>query len=165
MVGTRLEWTDELERWLEPFLARLGHKGRRRMCPLYIAGLIGPGDRKSVQPMAERLAPGEYDRLHHFVAAGVWNAAPLEAELLVQANRLVGGDEAVLVIDDTALPKKGNASVGVAPQYASALGKNANCQDHTIRLNCKIPQIAVPEHLFHYTRGPARAPDNGPRPL
>jgi SRSO17 transposase len=98
------------------------------MCPLYIAGLIGPGDRKSVQPMAERLAPGEYDRLHHFVAAGVWNAAPLEAELLVQANRLVGGDEAVLVIDDTALPKKGNASVGVAPQYASALGKNANCQ-------------------------------------
>jgi SRSO17 transposase len=78
--------------------------------------------------MAERLAPGEYDRLHHFVAAGVWNAAPLEAELLVQANRLVGGDEAVLVIDDTALPKKGNASVGVAPQYASALGKNANCQ-------------------------------------
>src|SRR5216683_6671106 len=128
MVGTGLEWTDELERWLEPFLARLGHKVRRRMCPLYIAGLIGPGARKSVQPMAERLAPGEYDRLHHFVAAGVWDAAPLEAELLVQANRLVGGDAAVLVIDDTALPKKGNASVGVAPQYASALGKNANCQ-------------------------------------
>jgi SRSO17 transposase len=98
------------------------------MCPLYIAGLIGPGDRKSVQPMAERLVPGEYDRLHHFVAASVWNAAPLEAELLVQADRLVGGDEAVLVIDDTALPKKGNASVGVAPQYASTLGKNANCQ-------------------------------------
>jgi SRSO17 transposase len=128
MVGTRLEWTVELEHWLEPFLARLGHKARRRMCPLYIAGLIGPGDRKSVQPMADRLAPGAYDRLHHFVAAGVWDAAPLEAELLVQANRLVGGDEAVLVIDDTALPKKGIASVGVAPQYASALGKNANCQ-------------------------------------
>ena len=34
--------------------------------------------------MAERLAPGDYDRLHHFVAAGVWDAAPLEAELLVQ---------------------------------------------------------------------------------
>src|SRR3982074_3195732 len=97
------------------------------MCPFY-GGLIGPGGRKSVQPMAERLAPGDYDQLHHFVAAGVWDAAPLEAELLVQANRLVGDEEAVLVIDDTALPKKGNASVGVAPQYASALGKNANCQ-------------------------------------
>jgi SRSO17 transposase len=51
MAGTRLDWTDELGRWLAPFLARLGHKARRRMCPLYIAGLIGPGDRKSVQPM------------------------------------------------------------------------------------------------------------------
>ena len=43
------------------------------MCPLYVAGLIGPGDRKRVQPMAERLAPGDYDQLHHFVAAGVWD--------------------------------------------------------------------------------------------
>ncbi len=122
------DWTGELEIWLEPFLRRLGNKTRQRICPLYVAGLIGPGDRKSVQPMAERLAPGEYDRLHHFVATGVWDAAPLEAELLMQADRLVGGDDAVLVIDDTALPKKGSHSVGVAPQYASALGKNANCQ-------------------------------------
>jgi SRSO17 transposase len=47
-------WDDDLLRWLAPFLARLGHKARRRMCPLYVAGLIGPGDRKSVEPMAAR---------------------------------------------------------------------------------------------------------------
>ena len=128
MAGTRLDWTAELECWLQPFLNRLGHKTRRRMCPLYILGLIGPGERKSVQPMAERVVPGGYDQLHHFVAAGVWDAAPLEAELLIQADRLVGGEGAVLVIDDTALPKKGNHSAGVAPQYASVLGKTANCQ-------------------------------------
>jgi SRSO17 transposase len=128
VVRMRVDWTEELERWLEPFLARLGNKTRRRMCPLYVAGLIGPGDRKSVQPMATRFAPDDYDQLHHFIAAGVWDAAPLEAELLAQADRLVGGEAAVLVIDDTALPKKGSHSVGVAPQYASALGKNANCQ-------------------------------------
>jgi SRSO17 transposase len=122
------DWEIELARWLKPFLEQLGHKARRRMCPLYVAGLIGPGDRKSVQPMAERLAPGDYDQLHHFVAAGVWDAAPLEKELLVQADKLVGGSDAVLVIDDTAVPKKGKHSVGVAWQYASALGKNANCQ-------------------------------------
>jgi SRSO17 transposase len=98
------------------------------MCPLYIAGLIGPGEHKSVQPVAKRLAPGSYDQLHHFVSAGVWDAAALEEELLLQADRLVGGGDAVLVIDDTALPKKGKHSAGVAPQYASALGKNANCQ-------------------------------------
>jgi SRSO17 transposase len=124
----RLDWEDELRGWLKPFLDRLGHKARRRMCPLYVAGLIGPGDRKSVQPMAERLVPGAYDQLHHFVAAGVWDAAPLETELLIQGDRLVGGSDAVLVIDDTAMPKKGKHSVGVAPQYASALGKTANCQ-------------------------------------
>jgi SRSO17 transposase len=128
MVGTTSDWEDELGRWLKPFLDRLGHKARRRMCPLYVAGLIGPGDRKSVQPMAERVVPGDYDQLHHFIAAGVWDAAPLETELLIQADRLVGGSDAVLVIDDTAVPKKGKQSVGVAAQYASALGKTANCQ-------------------------------------
>ena len=98
------------------------------MCPLYVAGLIGPGDRKSVSPMAERVAPGDYDRLHHFVSDGVWDEAPLERELALQADKLVGGAGAFLVIDDTTLPKKGAHSVGVAPQYASALGKTANCQ-------------------------------------
>ena len=128
MRSTLSGWRVELAQWLKPFLDRLGHKARRRMCPLYVTGLIGPGDRKSVQPMAKRLAPGDYDQLHHFVAAGVWDAAPLETELLVQADRLVGGGDAVMVIDDTAVPKKGKHSVGVASQYASALGKNANCQ-------------------------------------
>jgi SRSO17 transposase len=62
-------WNGDLERWLAPFLVRLGHKARRRMLPLYVEGLIGPGDRKSVEPMAARLAPGEYDQLHHFIRA------------------------------------------------------------------------------------------------
>jgi len=128
MADTRAGWEGELGRWLKPFLERLGHKARQRMCPLYVAGLIGPGDRKSVAPMAERFAPGDYDQLHHFVAAGVWDAAPLETELLMQADNLVGGSDAILVIDDTAMPKKGKHSVGVAAQYASALGKTANCQ-------------------------------------
>jgi SRSO17 transposase len=128
MTGTTLDWRRELERWLRPFLERLGHKTRRRMCPVYVSGLIGPGDRKSIQPMAERVALGAYDQLHHFVSAGVWDVAPVERELLVQADKLLGGSDAVLVIDDTAILKKGKHSVGVAPQYCSALGKIANCQ-------------------------------------
>ncbi|QBE90851.1 IS701 family transposase [Sphingomonas paucimobilis] len=121
-------WRSDLERWLEPFLAGLSHPARRRMCPLYIAGLIGPGDRKSVQPMAARAGDVGYDQLHHFVAAGVWDSVPLEAALLKEADRLVGDRAGFLVIDDTALPKKGQHSVGVAPQYASSLGKTSNCQ-------------------------------------
>ena len=122
------DWQDDLERWLEPYLRDLGNKTRRRMCPAYIAGLIGPGDRKSIQPMAARVDALSYDRLHHFIGAGLWDSAPLEATLWQQADELVGGAKAWLIIDDTALPKKGKASVGVAPQYATALGKNANCQ-------------------------------------
>jgi len=122
------DWRDDLERWLAPFLVALRHKTRARMCPAYIAGLIGPGDRKSVQPMAARAGDASYDQLHHFVASGVWDAAPLETALLAEADHMVGGDDAWLIIDDTSLPKKGTHSVGVAPQYASTLGKNANCQ-------------------------------------
>src|ERR1700747_3335064 len=107
MVGGTSDWRDELGRWLKPFLDRLGHKGRRQMCPLYVSGLIGPGDRKSVQPMAKRLALGTCDQLHHFIAAGVWDATPVETELLVQADRLGGGREGAAGVRDTVIPKKG----------------------------------------------------------
>jgi SRSO17 transposase len=56
--------------------------------------------------MAQRLGMGSHDRLPHFVSAGIWGAEPLEAGLMRRADRLVGGPDAYLVIDDTALPKK-----------------------------------------------------------
>ena len=122
------DWRGDLEVWLAPFLTALRHKTRMRLCPAYVAGLIGPGDRKSVQPMAARDCEFGYDQLHHFVADGIWESAPLEAVLLKEADRLVGHEAGYLVIDDTSLPKKGSHSVGVAPQYASSLGKTSNCQ-------------------------------------
>jgi SRSO17 transposase len=61
--------------------------------------------------MTEQKARGflrvsSYDQLHHFVASGVWDAAPLQATLLAEADRMVGGDGVWLIIDDTSLPKK-----------------------------------------------------------
>ena len=121
------DWRGDLEIWLTPFLAAWRHKTRMRLCPAYIAGLIGPGDRKSVQPpstaclrqslrtgLAARDGEFGHDQLHHFVADGVWESAPLETVLLKEADRLVGDVAGYLVIDDTALPKKGSHSVGVA---------------------------------------------------
>lgn len=154
------DWRDDLDRWLTPFVLALGHKTRARMCPAYVAGLIGPGDRKSIQPMAARDGAVSYDQLHHFVASGVWDAAALEAALLAEADVQVGGDDAWLIIDDTALPKKGRNSVGVAPQYASALGKNANCQTMvSLTLARREVPVMIGLRLFlpgNWTSDPAR---------
>lgn len=122
------DWTVEFEDWAEPFLDALGNKKRRLWAPLYLKGLLLPGERKSVEPMAARVAPGHKEELHHFIAVSAWDAPALEAVLVEKANRLVGGKDALLVVDDTALPKKGDLSVGVAHQYCGQLGKQANCQ-------------------------------------
>lgn len=106
-------WRVDLETWLVPFVTALGHKTRARMCPAYIAGLIGPGDRKSVQPMAARDGAVSYDQLHHFIADGVWDSTPLEAALLAEADRVVGGEDAFLVIDDTCLRRRGTIRSGL----------------------------------------------------
>jgi SRSO17 transposase len=121
-------WERDLERWLEPFVAGLRRAEQRRWAPVYLKGLILPGERKSIEPMAARVAPGDLQQLHHFLSTSPWATAPLEDELIRQADRLVGGPEAVLVVDDTALVKQGRHSVGVARQYCGQLGKRANCQ-------------------------------------
>src|ERR671928_819168 len=121
-------WERELERWLEPFLDRLSRQAQRRWAPVYMKGLLLPGERKSIEPLASRVAPGDVQQLHHFVSTSPWATAPLEDELVRQAERLVGGPDAVLVIDDTALVKQGRHSVGVQRQYCGQLGKRANCQ-------------------------------------
>ena len=118
----------DLDRWLEPFLAATGRRTRRKMAPLYVRGLLGAGGRKSIQPMAERLGLSGHDQLHHFISSPAWDDAPLWRVLAEQVDRQVGGEGAVLVVDDTGIPKKGELSVGVARQYCGELGKVANCQ-------------------------------------
>ncbi len=141
MTTAEMNWQAEFEAWLAPFLAWLRRTEQRRWAPVYLQGLIGPGERKSVEPMAARVAPGDIQQLHHFVAASPWATAPLEEELVRQADRLVGGPAAVLVIDDTALVKQGRHSVGVARQYCGELGKRANSDVRCQRTGrgCPLP--------------------------
>jgi SRSO17 transposase len=138
-----------LDEWLAPFLAAMGRKTRRHWAPLYLRGLLGPGDRKSLQPMAERLGLPGHDQLQHFIASPAWDDAPLRSELARQADTMLGGSDAFLVIDDTALPKQGTHSVGVARQYCGALGKKANCQS-LVSLTLARNEVPLPLglHLF-----------------
>ena len=91
-----------------------GDKRRRRWAPLYLMGLLLPGDRKSMQPISSRVAPEDVEQVHHFVATSCWDTTPLEEVLCHKVDAMLGGDDAFLIIDDTALPKKGTASVAVA---------------------------------------------------
>jgi SRSO17 transposase len=136
----------DLDAWLEPFLGAMGRKTRRAWAPLYLRGLLGPGERKSLQPMAARLGLSGHDQLHHFISSPAWDDAPLWRVLAEQADRLVGGPEAVLVIDDTALPKQGTLSVGVARQYCGQLGKKAGCQA-LVSLTLARGEVPVPVAL------------------
>jgi SRSO17 transposase len=66
--------------------------------------------------------------MHHFLIVSPWDVDALETELAIQANNLVGGGNVVLIVDDTALRKKGRHSPGVARQYCGEAGKLDNCQ-------------------------------------
>jgi SRSO17 transposase len=128
MDGPGHGWEQDLDCWLEPFLDGLSRQAQRSWAPVYLKGLLLPGERKSIEPMAARVAPGDTQQLHHFVSTSPWATAPLEDELVKAADRLVGGPDAVLVVDDAALVKQGRRSVGVKRQYRGQLGKKANCQ-------------------------------------
>ncbi len=138
--------TRDLDAWLAPFLAVLGRKTRRTWAPLYLRGLLGPGERKSLQPMAARLELAGHDQLQHFIASTAWDDSAAWTVLAHEADRLVGGPNAFLVIDDTALPKQGKMSVGVARQYCGQLGKRANCQS-LVSLTLAQDEVPVPVGL------------------
>ena len=160
----------DLDAWLAPFLDALGHRKRRIWAPLYLRGLLGAGERKSLQPMAAGLGLPGHDQLQHFIASPAWDDGPLWRVLADRADQLMGGPRAVLVIDDTVLPKKGELSVGVARQSCGSPGKPANCQV-LISLTLAQGQAAVPVglRLFlppEWTRDPERCARAGvPEPF
>ena len=139
-------WGRELERWFAPLLAHLSRAEQRTWAPLYLRGLLGPGERKSIEPIAERVAPGKSQSLHHFIAVSPWDLEHFEATLVQKAQALVGGRDAVLIIDDTALVKQGKHSVGVAHQYCGELGKKANCQS-LVSLTLAREEVPIPVAL------------------
>jgi SRSO17 transposase len=112
----------------------LGHADRAAPFHCYCAGLLLPGERKSVEPMAARLQPGRvqatHQSMHHFVAKADWSDDAMLAAVRTHVLPIIEqrGPIRALIVDDTGLPKKGRHSVGVARQYCGQLGKQENCQ-------------------------------------
>lgn len=123
------------EAYVEQLLPALGHADRAQPFHTYCAGLLMPGERKSVEPMAAIVAPArasaEHRSLIHFVAQAPWSDAVMlnkVRELVLPAIERQGGPIEAWIVDDTGFPKKGKHSVGVARQYCGRLGKVDNCQ-------------------------------------
>ena len=120
--------------YVEAITSALGHADRAAPFRSYCAGLLLPGDRKSVEPMAARVQPGRvqaaHQSLHHFVAKADWSDDTVLAAVRARVQPVIEqrGPIRALIIDDTGLPKKGKQSVGVARQYCGQLGKQDNCQ-------------------------------------
>src|SRR6202158_5541029 len=112
----------------------LGHADRIGPLRDYCTGVILPGERKSVDPMATKTAPArtaaQHQSLLHFVGVAAWPDQKVLAkvrEMVLPAMQQHGPIEA-WIIDDKAFPKQGKHSVGVHHQYCGQLGKQANCQ-------------------------------------
>ena len=156
--------------YVEALAGVIGHTNRVGPLTDYCIGLILPGERKSVEPMAAVIAPtrasAEHQSLLHFVGQSRWSDEAVLAkvrELVLPAIESSGPIEA-WIVDDTGFPKKGVHSVGVARQYCGRLGKQDNCQvavslsvaNHTASLPIAY-QLYLPEEWAGATARRAQA--------
>jgi SRSO17 transposase len=119
---------------MEGLAKAAGHADRAVPLTAYCTGLLLPGERKSVEPMAARLAPDNVRRmhqsLHHLVADAPWSDETILEQVrgyVLSAMKTKGSVQA-WIVDDTGFLKKGTHSVGVARQYCGQVGKQDNCR-------------------------------------
>ncbi len=110
----------------EEMFASMRRKDQRRWGEVYLRGLMLDGKRKSIEPMAARLADGDEQCLQQFISQSPWDPVPVRRALARRMSRELAAE--AWVIDDTGFPKFGKLSVGVARQYSGALGRVGNCQ-------------------------------------
>jgi SRSO17 transposase len=131
-MGMSLE--ARFEKYCDRIVTTLMHADREQPARWYIKGLMLPGERKSVEPMAARVQPDNvrsaHQSMHHLVADAPWSdAAMLSAVAEAVLPKLIDEAEPIRwIVDDTGFPKKGKHSVGVARQYCGQTGKTDNCR-------------------------------------
>ena len=133
-LRNRDESAERFAAYVDGLASVIGHADRIGPLRDYCTGLMLPLDRKSVEPMAAKTAPGrtaaQHQSLLHFVGNSEWSdervLGKVRAMVLPAIER--HGPIEAWIIDDTGFPKQGQHSVGVQHQYCGQLGKQANCQ-------------------------------------
>jgi len=115
-----------LQKFIEPLVAEIGRSERRESAALYVQGLLMPGHRKSIEPMAERLRV-DSQKLQQFISDSPWDDGQVWHAIRREVIPVVEPLQA-WVIDETGWLKQGKDSVGVSHQYCGAVGKQAQCQ-------------------------------------
>lgn len=140
---------DRLQAYLDGLTQAAGHADRVVPIENYTKGLMLPIERKSVEPMAARLAPGNvrqmHQSLHHIVATAPWSDEALLRQVRRQALPAMTRKLplAAWIVDDTGFPKKGTHSVGVTRQYCGQLGKQENCRV-AVSVSFATEQASIP---------------------
>jgi len=135
--------------YLDSLARAAGHADRAIPLRSYCTGLLLSGERKSIEPLAARLAPQDVRRvhqsLHHFVANAPWSDEALlervRHSVLPMMKR--NGPIVAWIVDDTGFPKKGTHSVGVVRQYCGQVGKQENCRV-AVSLSLATEQASLP---------------------
>ena len=147
-MGKSLE--SRFESYADMMVQALGHADRATPARWYLRGLMLPGERKSVEPMAARVhpedVPSAHQSMHHLVADSEWSDTALLAAVareVVPVLSEAGQAPCFWIIDDTGFRKYGKHSVGVARQYCGHLGKTENCQV-AVSLSLATVQGSVP---------------------
>jgi SRSO17 transposase len=133
-----------LERLLLELTAPMGRRERRDWAQVYVQGLLLDGERTSMEPIASRIAGADAQALRQFVGQSPWAVEAVQRRLALKVVDLLRKPD-VWILDETACPKTGTHSVGVARQYCGKLGKVANCQ------------VAI---RMHWSSAEARSPLN-----
>jgi SRSO17 transposase len=126
--------TKRFDRYIDAISGELGHVDQIAPFRSYCTGLLLPGERKSVEPMAALIDPTNvrksHQSLHHFVSTSAWDDQAVLTRVGELTIPVLQKRESVRawIVDDTGVPKKGKHSVGVSHQYSGQLGKQANCQ-------------------------------------
>ena len=130
-----------LQKFIEPLVADIGRSERRECAALYVQGLLMPGHRKSIEPMAERLRV-DSQKLQQFISDSPWEDRHVWQAIRREVVPVVEPLQA-WVVDETGWLKQGNDSVGVSHQYCGAVGKQAQCQV-AVELVVSDGEVAAP---------------------
>lgn len=121
-------WAWELSSWVDRVAGVFSRPEPRQIFEQMVTGLLSPLPKKNGWTLAEHAGHSHPGRVQTFLCRGAWDARELEGHVRDLVVEEMGGPDAVLVIDDTQMIKKGAKSVGVAPQHCGATNQIENCQ-------------------------------------